>query len=91
MTKTQAQIVELIARLPLAQRRESIEHVQQTGLLDDSFYSRMTPEQRTQLEDGIAQAERGEVVDGNEAFNRLAARFNFKRGRVERRLGRAER
>jgi hypothetical protein len=42
MTKTQAQIVELIAQLPLAERRESIEHVQQTGLLDDSFYSRMT-------------------------------------------------
>jgi predicted transcriptional regulator len=79
MTKTQAQIVELIAQLPLAERRESIEHVQQTGLLYDSFYSRMTPEQRAQLEEGIAQAERGEIVDGNEAFDRLAERFNFKR------------
>jgi len=48
-------------------------------LLDESFYSRMTPEQRSQLNEGIAQADRGEVVDGDEAFNRLASRFNFKR------------
>jgi predicted transcriptional regulator len=79
MTKTQVQIVELIAQLPLAERRELIEHVQETGLLEESFYSRMTPEQRAQLEEGIAQAERGDVVDGNEAFSRLASRFNFKR------------
>ena len=78
MTKTQVQIAELIAQLPLAERRELIEHVQETGLLEESFYSRMTPEQRAQLEEGIAQAERGDVVDGNEAFRRLAARFNFK-------------
>jgi len=60
MTKTQAHIVELIAQLPLAERRELFEHVQETGLLDESFYSRMTPEQRAQLDDGIAQADRGE-------------------------------
>ena len=77
MTKTH--IVELIAQLPLAERRELFEHVQETGALDESFYSRMTPEQRAQLDDGIAQADRGEVVDGNDAFNRLASRFNFKR------------
>ena len=44
-----------------------------------SFYSGMTPEQRAQLEEGIAQAEKGEVVDASEAFDRLAKRFNFKR------------
>jgi predicted transcriptional regulator len=79
MTKAQAQIVELIAQLPLSERRELIAHVQQVGLLGESFYSRMTPEQRAQLEEGIAQADRGEVVDGQEAFDRLAARFNSKR------------
>lgn len=78
MTKTQAQIVELIAQLPLAERRELVEHVQQTGLLEETFYSSMSPEQRAQLDEGIAQAERGDVVDANEAFRRLAARFNFK-------------
>lgn len=79
MTKTQAQIVELIAQLPLAERREFIEHVHATGLHDDSFYSQMTHEQRAQLDEGIAQADRGEVVDADAAFSRLAARFNFKR------------
>lgn len=79
MTRKQAQIVELIARLPLTERRELIEHVQESGLLDDSFYSRMTPEQRTQLDEGIAQEDRGEVVDGDTAFNRMASRFKFKR------------
>ena len=79
MTRTQAHIVELIAQLSLAERRELIQHVQQTGLLESTFYSGMTPEQLAQLDEGIAQAERGEVVDGDEAFNRLASRFNFKR------------
>ena len=79
MTSTQAHIVNLIAKLSLAERRELIEHVQETGLLGDSFYARMTPDQRAQLDEGIAQADRGEVVDGNDVFNRLASRFNFKR------------
>jgi hypothetical protein len=79
MSRKQAQIVELIAQLPLTERRELIEHVQESGLLDDSFYSRMTPEQRARLDEGIAQADRGEVVDGDEIFKRLASRFNFKR------------
>ena len=79
MTRTQAQIVELIAQLPLTERRELVEHVQESGLLEESFHARMTPGQRAQLDEGIAQADRGEVVDGNEAFRRLASRFNFKR------------
>ena len=79
MTSTQAHIVELIARLSLTERLELFEHINDTGLLDESFYARMTPGQRAQLEEGIAQADRGEVVDGNVVFDRLAARFNFKR------------
>jgi hypothetical protein len=39
----------------------------------------MTPEQRAQLDEGIAQSDRKEVVDGGEASDRLASRFNFKR------------
>jgi hypothetical protein len=79
MTRTQAHIVELIAQLSVAERRELFQHVQQTGLLEPTFYSGMTPEQRAQLDEGIAQADRGDVVDGDEAFNRLASRFDFKR------------
>ena len=36
-------------------------------------------EQRAQLDEGIAQADRGDVIDGDEAFDRLASRFDFKR------------
>ena len=80
MTKTQERIVELIAQLSPAERRELIEHMQDAGLLDcQSFYERMTPDQRAHLDEGIAQADRGEVVDGKEAFERLSTRFNFKR------------
>jgi hypothetical protein len=79
MTKTQAHIVELIGQLSLAERRELFEHVQRAGLLGETFYAHMTGEQRAQLDDGVSQADRGEVVDGGEAFDRLASRFNFKR------------
>ncbi len=80
MTKTQERIVELIAQLSPAERRELIEHMQGVGLLDHpSFYEQMTVDQRAQLDEGIAQTDRGEAVDGKEAFDRLAARFNFKR------------
>jgi hypothetical protein len=50
MTRTQAHIVELIAQLSVAERRELFQHVQQTGLLEATFYSGMTPEQRAQLD-----------------------------------------
>ena len=79
MTGTQERIVQLISELSLPERQELIAHVQETGLLDDSYYARMTPDQRAQLDEGIAQADRGEVVDADDAFNRLATRFNFKR------------
>ncbi len=79
MTKTQARIVELVAQLSPEERRELIEHMQQAGLLDDTYYGRLSVDQRAQLDEGIAQADRGEVVDGGEAFERLAKRFNFKR------------
>jgi hypothetical protein len=79
VTRTQAQIVELIAQLIPAERREIIEHVREAGLLEESFHSGMTPEQLAQLEEGIVQADRGETVDGHEAFDRLAARFGFSR------------
>jgi DNA-binding transcriptional MerR regulator len=79
MTRKQAQIVELIAGLSLAERRELMEHVQAAGLLEETFYSHMSPEQRAQLDEGVEQAERGETADANAVFDRLASRFNFRR------------
>jgi hypothetical protein len=79
MTRTQSQIIDLISQLPVAERRKLFEHIEAAGLLKETFYDRMTPEQHAQLDEGIAQADREQVVDGNAAFDRLAERFAFRR------------
>lgn len=56
MTRIQTQIVDLIAQLPLDERKELIAHVQQSGLLEESFYECMTDDQRAILQQGIDQA-----------------------------------
>ena len=42
-----------------------------------SFYDRMTPQQRATLDEGIAQAERGQVRPAEEVFDRLTKRFGL--------------
>jgi predicted transcriptional regulator len=37
-------------------------------------------DQRAALDEGIAQAERGQVLPGEEVFDRLAERFGFPAG-----------
>ena len=44
-----------------------------------SFYDQMTAEQRAELEEAIAQAERGDVMSSAEFKERMARRFNFRR------------
>lgn len=78
MTRTQAQILELFQSLPSDEQRELAEHLyEQTRR--GSFYDRMTPEQRAQLQDGIGQADRGDVVDADQALDRIAQRLALKR------------
>lgn len=79
MTRQQSEILDLISQLPMAERLELFDRARVNGLLDETFYDRMSPQQRAQLQEGIDQADRGEVVDGNAAFDRLAARFGFNR------------
>ncbi len=79
MTKTQTQILTLIATLPLEERRELVEHMYDANMFGASFYDRMTPEQRTELEESIAQADRGEVVPSDQVFNQLAQKLGFSR------------
>ena len=76
MTKIQAQIIELFKTLDPADQREIAEQLYETAVAG-SFYERMTPEQRRELEEGIEQAERGQAVPAGEAFERLANRFGF--------------
>jgi len=76
MTKIQAQIIELFRTLEPAEQREIAEQLYETTVAGP-FYDRMTPEQRAELDEGIAQAERGQVLPADEAFDRLAKRFGF--------------
>jgi hypothetical protein len=61
MTKVQAQIIELFKTLDPAEQREVAEQLYERTTAG-SFYDRMTPEQRAELDEGIAQAERGQVL-----------------------------
>jgi predicted transcriptional regulator len=56
----------------MAQRRKNPH-----GPAVSSFYDRMTSEQRAELDEGIAQAECGQVRPAEEVFDRLAKHFGF--------------
>lgn len=77
MTRTQEQILELIAKLPLSERREVVAHIHEARLLDDSFYDSMSPDQREHLDEGIAEAERGEGEPATVVFDRIAKRHGI--------------
>jgi hypothetical protein len=77
MTKTQAQILELIAKLPLSERREVVDHIRETHLLDDSFYDSMSSEQREHLDEGSAQADRSEGQPATVVFDSIAKRHGI--------------
>jgi predicted transcriptional regulator len=78
MTTAQAQIYELFRALPIEDQRNLLsqlsEAVEAEDLLDD-----LSAEDVAAIEEGIAQAERGEVVDADEVLGRIAARYNFPR------------
>jgi hypothetical protein len=79
MTKVQVQIIELFKTLDPAEQREVAEQLYERTIAG-SFYDRMTPEQRAELDEGIAQAERGQVLPAEEVFDRLAKQFGFSPG-----------
>jgi len=83
MTKTQAKIIELFKTLDQAEQREVAQQLYERAVVG-SFYDRMTPQQRADLDEGIAQAERGQVRPSEEVFDRLAKRFGFSAGRSPR-------
>ena len=76
MTETQTRIVQLFKTLPPTDQRALIEHLAETAQTG-SFYARMSADQRAQLDEGIAQAERGETLPAVDVFDRLAKRFGF--------------
>ncbi len=78
MTRTQAQIIEMFRTLDASEREEVMSELYETAV-SETFYDRMTPAQRTQLQEGIEQADRGDVADANQAMDRIARQFDFKR------------
>ena len=74
MTKSQAQILEAISSLPLDEQRELAQQLS-ARLLAGSFYERMSTEQRAELNEGVAQAGRGEGSPEEDVFARLGKRF----------------
>lgn len=78
MTRTQAQILELFQKLPANEQQELVEQLyEQTR--NGTFYERMTPEQRAELDRSIAEADRGEGTEASVVMARLAKKFGFPR------------
>jgi hypothetical protein len=78
MTKTQAQILELFQTLDTAEQRSLAEQLYETAVAG-SFYARMTPQQRAELAESIAEADRGEGEDAAAFFDRMARKHGFAR------------
>jgi predicted transcriptional regulator len=76
MTETQTRIVKLFKTLPPTEQRALVEHLAETTQ-SVAFYDRMSPDQLAQLDEGIAQAERGDTVPAADVFDRIAKRFGF--------------
>jgi hypothetical protein len=78
MTKTQAQIIELFHTLPVAARRKlATELYEQTER--GSFCDRMSQSQWRELEQAIAEADRGEGATAGDVFEKLAKKRGFAR------------
>ena len=78
MTRTQAQIIEMFRTLGPDERQEVMSELYEAAA-SEAFFDRMTLDQRAQLQEGIAQADRGEVADADQVMDRLARKFDFKR------------
>jgi hypothetical protein len=79
MTTIQAQIIELMGKLPLPERRQLVEHMYDVNLFDESVYDHLPAEQRARLDESIAQVERGETIPSDQVFDELAKKFGFSR------------
>ena len=70
MTKTQTQILELFEKLDMRERQEIAEQLYAAAGMP-SFYEQMSQEQRAELMESIAEADRGEVEDASDVFQQL--------------------
>ena len=77
MPKTAARILELFRTLPTSDQRVLVEQLIEAAQ-GNSFYGRMSAEQRASLDEGISEAERGETIPADKFFKDLALRFGFQ-------------
>ena len=77
MTKAAARIIELFQTLPARDQRALVEQLSETARGQQTFYSRMSAEQRAELDEGLADVERGETVPAEGVFDDLAQKFGF--------------
>jgi hypothetical protein len=85
MTSLQAQILELFQKLS---RDEQLEIVAQLceQIRGGTYYERLAPEQRVELDLSIAEADRGEGTEASIVMARLAKKFGFADAAIEPKL-----
>ena len=78
MDTTQAQIFQLFQALPDSDRRQLLARLSES-LEDELSMDDLSLEEIAAIDEGLAQAERGETIDSDELFDRLAKKFGFSR------------
>ena len=78
MTSAQSQILELFRALS-PDEKESLLPQLAESVIDVGVYDDLSAEEIAAIEEGIAQAERGETLDGDQLFDNLAKKFGFSR------------
>lgn len=85
MSSLQAQILELFQKLSRDEQLEIVAQLfEQTR--NGTYYERMTPEQRAELDRSIAEADRGEAAEASVVMARLAKKFGFSGAEIEAKL-----
>jgi hypothetical protein len=79
MTKTETRILELFRTLAPNEQRALVEKLSE-ATQPQSFFNQMTSDQRAKFDEGLAQAEAGDVTPAADVFDRLAKRFGFSKG-----------
>ena len=76
MATAQALILELFRTLAPDDQRALVGKLAESAGFE-SFFHRMSPDQRAKLEEAIAQAEDGDTLSAAEVFESLALRLGF--------------
>jgi hypothetical protein len=79
MTAIQAQIFDLLTKLPLSERRALVEHFYDSNLFGESVIDRLPPQQRARLAESATQADAGDVIPSDVVFDAIAKQHGLSR------------